>query len=49
MCGAGVETYYLEQLEQEQNDADIDEVFTDNITFASLTLSTFYIRVPSQP
>jgi len=54
MCGAGVEQYYIDLLEQESiediqesNEDIIQQTLVNNSSFASISFSTFSIRVPS--
>lgn len=47
MCGAGIEQYYVDLIQEEEEDKIIDSTLVDNSSFASITFSTFFLRVPA--
>lgn len=48
MCGAGLEQHYLDILEQEKEDNEIQNILFSNSSFAAIFFSTFTISVPSK-
>lgn len=47
MCGPGIEQHYLDILEEEANEEIIEDTLVQNTSFASISFSTFSLRVPA--
>ena len=48
MCGAGIEDHYLQILEQEQQDKDIEQLLFVDKSFVKISFSTLSISVPAK-
>jgi hypothetical protein len=45
MCGAGLEQYYVDLLEEEKQDVEIEQVLFASNSYAAISFNTFSIKV----
>lgn len=48
MCGSGIEDYYVQIMEQEKQDNEIEQLLFASQSFLKISLSTFSLFVPSK-